>query len=70
LGIGNQCGGVQLQGVKLGHVQQQKFDVRMGKERLEPVVKSVRRVPMPITKSACGASWLAAIPPVTPNPPS
>ena len=34
LGIGNQRGGVQLQGVKLGHVQQQKLNVRVGKERL------------------------------------
>lgn len=34
LGIGNQRGRVQLQGVKLGHVQQQEFDVRVGKERL------------------------------------
>ena len=39
------------------------------KSALEPVVKSVRRVPMPITKSAWGASWLAASPPVTPTPP-
>ena len=39
------------------------------KSALEPVVKSVRRVPTPITKSACGASSLAAIPPVTPTPP-
>ncbi|SAJ29539.1 Uncharacterised protein [Enterobacter cloacae] len=34
LGIGNQRGGVQLQGIKLGHVQQQKLNVRVGKERL------------------------------------
>jgi hypothetical protein len=33
-GIGNQRGGVQLQGIKLRYVQQQKLNIRMGKAAL------------------------------------